>query len=53
MKTLRIVNDKGCVYLERRVLRRWWYRLSPVFRSNIEAYNWVKGQKDTRLLTKR
>lgn len=53
MKTLRIVNDKGCVYLERRVLRRWWYRLSPVFRSNIEAYNWVRTLKNVNLIKKR
>ena len=27
MKTLRIVNEKGCVYVERNFFRRWWYRL--------------------------
>lgn len=53
MKTMRIINEKGCVYVERRVFRKWWYRLSPVFRSNIEAYNWVKRQNDVRLVTKR
>jgi hypothetical protein len=52
MKTMRIINEKGCVYVERRVFRRWWYRLSHVFRSNIEAYNWVKEQKGS-LVTKR
>lgn len=53
MKTLRIVNEKGCVYIERNFFRRWWRRMkSPVFRTNIEAYNWVKRQ-DARLVTKR
>lgn len=52
MKTMRIMNEKGCVYVERRVFRRLWYRLSKEFRSNIEAYNWVKEQKGS-LVTKR
>lgn len=52
MKTLRIVNEKGCVYVERRFFRRLWYRLSKRFGSNIEAYNWAKGQKAS-LVTKR
>ena len=52
MKTMRIMNEKGCVYVERRVFRRLWYRLSREFRSNIEAYNWVKEQKGS-LVTKR
>ena len=53
MKTLRIVNEKGCVYVERNFFRRWWCRLRPVFGSNIEAYNWVKRQGDVKLVTKR
>lgn len=52
MKTMRIMNEKGCVYVERRVFRRLWYRLSKEFRSNIEAYNWVKEQ-NAHLWTKR
>lgn len=53
MKTLRIVNERGCVYIERNFFRRWWYRLSPVFRTNIEAYNWVRRQRNVELITKR
>ena len=52
MKTMRIMNEKGCVYVERRVFRRLWYRLSKEFRSNIEAYNWVKEQ-NAHLWTKK
>lgn len=44
MKTLRIVNGRGCIYVERRYFRRLWFRVSPSFRSNIEAYNWVRSQ---------
>lgn len=53
MKTLRIVNEKGCVYVERNFFRRWWYRLSNRFATNIEAYNWIKRQKNVNLVTKR
>ena len=53
MKTLRIVNEKGCVYVERNFFRRWWYRLPERFTSNIEAYNWVKRQRGVNLITKR
>lgn len=53
MKTLRIVNEKGCVYVERRFFRRLWYRLSKRFGSNIEAYNWVRGKRNVQLLKKR
>lgn len=53
MKTLRIVNEKGCVYVERNFFRRWWYRLSGSFATNIEAYNWIKRQRNVNLVTKR
>lgn len=54
MKTLRIVNrDNTEVYVERRVLRMFWRRVSPSFSSNIEAYNWVRKQKDAFLVTKK
>ena len=53
MKTLRIVNEKGCVYVERNFFRRWWYRLSNRFVTNIEAYNWIKRQRNVNLVTKR
>ena len=53
MKTLRIVNEKGCVYVERNFFRRWWYRLSRKFDTNIEAYNWIKRQRNVNLVTKR
>ena len=54
MRTLRIVNrDNTCVYVERRVLRFFWRRVSPNFSTNIEAYNWVRGQKDCELLRKK
>lgn len=53
MKTLRIVNEKGCVYVERRLFRRLWYRLSRSFGSNIEAYNWMRTQKNVNLIKKR
>ena len=53
MRTLRIVNrDNTCVYVERRVLRLFWRRVSPKFSSNIEAYNWVRRQKDVELIRK-
>lgn len=53
MKTLRITNrDNTEVYVERRVLRFFWRRVSPRFSSNIEAYNWVRRQRDYRLITK-
>lgn len=53
MKTLRIVNkDNRCVYVERRVLRIFWVRVSPKWSTNIEAYNWVRRQRDYKLLTK-
>lgn len=53
MKTLRIVNEKGCVYVERNLFRRLWYRMSCTFKTNIEAYNWVRRQKNVTLVTKK
>lgn len=53
MKVLRIVNrDNTCVYVERRVLRFFWRRVSPKFSTNIEAYNWVRRQSDVKLIRK-
>lgn len=52
MKTLRIVNEKGCVYVERNLFRRWW-RVSPYYKTNIEAYNWVRRQRNVDLITKK
>lgn len=52
MKTLRIVNDKGCVYVERNLFCRWW-RVSPRYRTNIEAYNWVRTQGNVNLVKKK
>lgn len=53
MITLRIVNDGHCVYVERQYFRRWWFRVSARYRSNIEAYNWVRRKKDVELVKKR
>ena len=54
MKTLRIVNSRGeCAYVERLFFRRWWLRVSPCYRTNIQAYNWVRGQKNVELITKK
>lgn len=40
MKTLRIVNTRNeCVYVERLFFRRWWCRVTPKYKTNIEAYN--------------
>lgn len=52
MKTLRIVNDGGCVYVERQFCRRWWLRVTPRYKTNIEAYNWVRRQGKVDLLKK-
>ena len=52
MKTMRIVNADRCVYVERQFFRRWWVRVSPYYRSNIEAYNWVRRKGDVNLLKK-
>ena len=52
MKTLRIVNDCGCAYVERQFFRRWW-RVSPYYKSNIEAYNWVRDKGKVNLVKKK
>ena len=49
MKTLRIVNRDRCVYVVRRVFRMW-FRVSPKYRTNIEAYNYVRRQSDVNLV---
>jgi hypothetical protein len=54
MKTLRIVNTRNeCVYVERLFFRRWWLRVTPRYRTNIEAYNWVRRQGNVELVKKR
>lgn len=53
MKTLRIVNDRGSVYVERRCFCRLWFRVSPKWSSNIEAYNWVRRQGDVNLVKRK
>ena len=54
MKTLRIVNEKGVAYVERSFLgRRLWFRVTPKYGSNIEAWNWVRRQGAVNLITKR
>lgn len=52
MKTLRIVNKDRCVYVERNFFRRWWVRVSPYYKSNIEAYNYVRGRRNVNLIKK-
>lgn len=54
MKVLRIVNERNeCVYVERRYCRFFWFRVSPKYRTNIEAYNWVRRCKGVELVTKK
>lgn len=53
MKTMRIVSEKGCVYVERQIFRRWWIRVSDRYRTNIEAYNWVRRQRNVELVKKK
>lgn len=53
MKTLRIVNDGRSVYVERRYFCRLWFRVSPKWDTNIEAYNWVRRQGCVNLVTKK
>ena len=52
MKTLRIVNDGSCSYVERQFCRRLWLRVTPKYKTNIEAYNWVRKQGKVNLLKK-
>lgn len=53
MKTVRIVNRDRCVYVERRVFRCWWMRVSPKYKTNIEAYNWIRSRKDVELVKRK
>lgn len=54
MKTLRIVNrDNTCVYVERQYCRLFWFRVSPKFSSNIEAWNWVRRRRNVELIRKK
>lgn len=54
MKTLRIVNSRNeSVYVERLFFRKWWVRVSPKWATNIQAYNWVRRQKDVELIKKK
>lgn len=54
MKTLRIVNSRNeSVYVERLYFRMFWFRVSPCYKSNIEAYNWVRRQRDVNLVKKK
>lgn len=51
MKTLRIVNKENrCSYVERNLFRRFWVRVSPYYRTSIEAYNWVRRSKNYNLI---
>lgn len=52
MKVLRIVNRDRCVYVERNFFRRWWVRVSPYYRTNIEAYNYVRSRRNAELIKK-
>lgn len=53
MKTLRIVNSRNeRTYVERLFFRRWWVRVSPYYKSNIEAYNWARRCRNAELIKK-
>lgn len=53
MKTLRIVNSRNeCSYVERLFFRRWWVRVSPYYKSNIEADNRARRCKGAELIKK-
>lgn len=54
MKTMRIVNSRNeSVYVERLFFRRFWIRVSPKWRTNIQAYNWVRKHRDVELIKKK
>lgn len=53
MKTMRISNDGIYVYVERQFFRRWWVRVSPKYRTNIQAWNWVRGKRNVNLIKKK
>jgi hypothetical protein len=50
MKSVRIVSGGGRVYVERLFFGFLWCRVSPVFGSNIAAWNWVRVRKDYELV---
>lgn len=54
MNTMRIVNSRNeSVYVERNFLRMFWVRVSPCYKTNIEAYNWVRRQSNVELVKKK
>lgn len=54
MKTLRIVNARNeYSYVERLFFRSFWFRVTPKYKTNIEAYNWVRKQRDVNLIKKK
>lgn len=54
MKTMRIVNARNeYSYVERLFFRSFWFRVTPKYKTNIEAYNWVRRQKDVNLIKKK
>lgn len=54
MRTMRIANSRNeSVYVERLFFRRWWVRVSPCFRTNIQAWNWVRGKRNVELIKKK
>lgn len=54
MKTMRIVNARNeYSYVERLFFRSFWFRVTPKYKTNIEAYNWVRKQKGVVTLIKK
>lgn len=54
MKTMRIVNARNeYSYVERLFFRSFWFRVTPKYKTNIEAYNWVRRQRDVNLIKKK
>ena len=54
MKTMRIVNARNeYSYVERLFFRSFWFRVTPKYKTNIEAYNWVRKQRDVNLIKKK
>ena len=53
MKTMRIVNARNeYSYVERLFFRSFWFRVTPKYKTNIEAYNWVRSRKGAELIKK-
>lgn len=51
---MRIVSSRGeSVYVERLFFRRWWVRVSPKWATNIQAWNWVRRQRNVELIKKK